>query len=34
MYNILDWTDYLDLNVADLTIDLKLHRQITSIKAV
>ena len=22
LYNILDWSDYLDLKVADLTIDL------------
>ena len=34
LYNSLDWSDYLDLKVADLTIDLYLHRQITSIKAV
>ena len=34
LYIILDETDYLDLKVADLTIDLQLHRQITSIKAV
>ena len=34
LYKILDGTDYLDLKVADLTIDLQLHRQITSIMAV
>ena len=31
LYKILDLTDYLDLKEADLTIDLQLHRQITSI---
>ena len=34
LYKILDGTEYLDLKVADSTIDLQLHRQITSIKAV
>ena len=34
LYKILDWTDYLDLKVADLTIEFQLHLQITSIKAV
>ena len=34
LYKILDGTDYLDLKVADLIIELQLHRQITSIKAV
>ena len=34
LYIILDDTDYLDPKVAGLTIDLQLHRQITSIKAV
>ena len=34
LYKILDGTDYLDLKVADLTIELQLHQHITSIKAV
>ena len=34
LYKILDGTVYLDLKVADLSIELQLNQQITSIKAV